>query len=104
MGRRPRLLMTQDPDELANCDHMLLHLTARTWNSGEASSALATEVHRAMATEVPLLLAHEMMGVDDVAIFQRVICHQVPHTEGCGKGVQRIARQKRRGVGFAARQ
>ena len=67
VGRRPRLLMTQDPDELANCDHFLLHLTARTWNGGEASSALATEVHRAMATEVHLLLAHEMVGVDDVA-------------------------------------
>ena len=49
-------------DELPTCRMMLVYLTARTWTSGEASVALATEVEAAMRDDVQLVLAHEMPG------------------------------------------
>ena len=55
--------VTTESAKLHECDYMLLYLTGKTWTSGEASAALADEVRAAMDAEVPILLAHEMIGV-----------------------------------------
>lgn len=55
--------MTQSLDELAESDHMLVYLTSRTWTSGDASIALAADIHQAMDLGVHLLLVHEMPGL-----------------------------------------
>ena len=50
-------LITQDPDYLERCDHMLLYLTGQTWSRGEAATeALATELLQAMELNVHVLL------------------------------------------------
>ena len=54
-------------DDLQRSDRILVHLTARTWYSDEASEALAEEVRKAMDLEIPILLAHEMVGCDEAA-------------------------------------
>ena len=43
---------------------MLVYLHKDTWTSGEASAAFAKEVTRALCFNVQLLLAHEMLGVE----------------------------------------
>lgn len=48
---------------LQHCECFLVYLTGRTWTRGEGSEAFATEVTRAMADKVKLLLVHEMPGV-----------------------------------------
>ena len=53
------LVWTDKKDAMPNCEHFLLYLNARTWTSGEASAALASEVLSAMTSGVHLLLAHE---------------------------------------------
>ena len=57
------LHVTQDIEKLGECDFMLVYLTAQTWTRADASSMFALEVRRAMDADVPLLLAHEMIGV-----------------------------------------
>lgn len=59
------LYVTTDADKLAECEHMLLYLTALTWTSGEQSTQLAKEVAQAMDLGVHILLAHEMVGSGD---------------------------------------
>jgi hypothetical protein len=44
---------------------VLIYLNQRTWSSGATSDAFADEVRYAMQHKVQLLLAHEMVGVDD---------------------------------------
>ena len=53
------LRATAQLTDLAQCDHMLLYLTAQTWTRGAESDILAEEVMKAMDLHVHLLLAHE---------------------------------------------
>eukprot|EP00966_Prymnesium_polylepis_P129950 3004960-Prymnesium_polylepis.4 len=57
------LHVTQDVEQLGECDSMLVYLTAQTWTRAEASSELGVEVGRAIEAGVPPLLVHEMIGV-----------------------------------------
>ena len=57
------LHVTNDIEQLRNCDFMLVYLTAQTWTRPDASSMFGSEVGRAMDAGVKLLLAHEMIGV-----------------------------------------
>jgi hypothetical protein len=57
------LHVTQDVEQLGDCDFMLVYLTAQTWTRAEESRMFGLEVGRAMDAQVPLLLAHEMIGV-----------------------------------------
>jgi len=61
-SKKQVLYATSDTNRLTECDHLLLYLTSQTWTRGEASVALAAEVHRAMDLKVHVLLAHEMPG------------------------------------------
>ena len=54
-----QLHVTDDFENLAACEHMLLYLTSETWTRGAASAALAHEVCEAQRAGVHLLLAHE---------------------------------------------
>ena len=58
-SKKQVLYATSDTNRLTECDHLLLYLTSQTWTRGEASVALAAEVHRAMDLKVHVLLAHE---------------------------------------------
>ena len=58
----PPLLWTEDPDELEQCDHVLVHLNAETWTRGAESDAFARDVCDAMRLGVHRLLAHEVPG------------------------------------------
>jgi len=62
------LHVTQDIEKLGECDFMLVYLTARTWTRADESSMFGVEVGRAMDADVPLLLAHEMIGVGSQAV------------------------------------
>ena len=53
------ILVTQDMEQLSQCEHFLLYLHGRTWTRGEESEALGAEVLRAMDLGVHILLAHE---------------------------------------------
>ena len=53
------VLLTSDPDQMCDCDCMLLHLTSLTWTQGQTSLAFADEIEKAMENELPLLLTHE---------------------------------------------
>mmetsp|Transcript_35777 Transcript_35777/g.93992 ORF Transcript_35777/g.93992 Transcript_35777/m.93992 type:complete len:214 (+) Transcript_35777:439-1080(+) len=58
------LHVTQDFEQLAECDAMLVYLTGQTWTQGKASSMLGSEVGRAMDEQaMALVLVHEMIGV-----------------------------------------
>ena len=48
--------------DLGKCNCFLVYLNRLTWTGGERSKVLANEVLEAMTLEVPLLLAHEMIG------------------------------------------
>ena len=61
---RSPIEVATEPDALTACQSMLVYLDGRTWTSGMASTALAAEVARAMSAGVPLLLAHEMPGIE----------------------------------------
>jgi hypothetical protein len=61
--RRLVLATTSDPAQLRHCAAFLLHLTRKTWTSGESSAALAHQVLEAMDAGVELLLTHEMPGL-----------------------------------------
>ena len=63
----PSLVCTDDPDNLAKCEHMLVHLDSQTWVAGEDSDAFAGEVCDAMRLGVHRLVAHEVSGarIDD---------------------------------------
>ena len=56
---KPLLKTTTSLDELDQCEHMLIYLTAKTWCNGEDSIAYAREVAIAQRKGVHLLLAHE---------------------------------------------
>ena len=57
------LEITFDRKLICECAQMLLYLTAQTWQVGARRKALAAHVSNAMDNEVPLLLVHEMPGV-----------------------------------------
>ena len=57
------LHVTQDIEQLGECDFMLVYLTSQTWTRADESSMLGVEVGGAMDAGVSLLLAHEMIGV-----------------------------------------
>jgi len=57
------LYTTTEVSNLAECDHMLLYLTSRTWTQGETSAALSEELQKALDLGVHILLVHEMPGV-----------------------------------------
>jgi hypothetical protein len=55
--------VTQDLDQLDQCEGMLCYLNANTWTSSNASAKLASEIAHAMSRGVQVVLAHEMPGV-----------------------------------------
>lgn len=57
-----KVSVTENIDDLALCSHMLVYLTALTWTQGDSSAVFATDVRRAMDSNLHLLLAHEMTG------------------------------------------
>ena len=59
-----RLAVRGEVGDLARCDCCIVYLHARTWDAA-TRDALAAEVSQAIATGTPLLLAHEMPGLDD---------------------------------------
>ena len=61
------LFVTENIQQLVECDHMLLYLTRETWTRGGATDALAAHVRHAMDLGVHILLAHEMPGVGQEA-------------------------------------
>jgi len=61
-ARKLSIMLTQELEQIEQCECMLLYLTAQTWTSGSASEQLAEEVRVAMDEGVPVLLAHEMVG------------------------------------------
>ena len=58
----PELQWTDDPEQLEECEHMLVHLDGETWSRGPESNALAHEVCKAMRAGVHRLLVHEVPG------------------------------------------
>ena len=63
------LKWTSKLEELSQCEHFLLYLTARTWTGGKASRAFAREVTMAQCEGVHLLLVHEQpSAIDDDAV------------------------------------
>ena len=58
----PNVLWTSAIDELAQCDHMLLHLDELTWISGAKTAALVDEIHQAMRLGVHIICVHEFPG------------------------------------------
>ena len=58
-----RIAISEQIDELSSCECMLVYLTALTWAGSEENEAFTEEVSRAIAQDVPLLLAHEVPGL-----------------------------------------
>jgi len=58
------VMVTQNAEDLTSCERMLIYLTDQTWTRGATSDAFAVEVELAMKRGTPLLLCHEMPGVD----------------------------------------
>ena len=61
------LRVSQELADLQDCERMLVYLHKGTWRIGEASEIFAREVATALCSGVQLLLAHEMLGVDQEA-------------------------------------
>ena len=57
------VLATDRFSQLDQCDQMLVYLNGLTWTRGDASAQLAGEIQHAMQSDLPLLLAHEMVGI-----------------------------------------
>ena len=57
------LTYTTDMSNLAECDHMLVLLDARTWTSGETTAKLVEHIHQAMRTGVHICCVHEFPSV-----------------------------------------
>lgn len=57
------LYMSDDIDDLAKCDKMLVYLNGLTWLEDGSSRSLAAEVSQALRDNIPLLLCHEMPGI-----------------------------------------
>ena len=70
------LKVCRNPDDLAQCDQMLVYLRADTW-SAPTAEGFAEEVLRAMRLRKAILLTYEDMGVDKDerkgAIIERLI-------------------------------
>ena len=60
---RTPLLITTDVADLPRCEHALVYLTEKTWQSGDTSTSFASHVAAAMDEGTSLLLVHEMPGV-----------------------------------------
>jgi hypothetical protein len=59
-----KLYVSSEIAALHKCDNMLVYLDDQTWTRGESGSdQFVADVHQAMDAGVPLLLAHEMVGV-----------------------------------------
>jgi hypothetical protein len=58
----PQLKWTAEPEQLPQCEHMLIVLTAETWSLGNKSNQFAHEVCTAMRCGVHRLLVHEVPG------------------------------------------
>lgn len=61
----PLLKTTTSLDDLDQCEHMLLYLTAKTWTNGEHSKEFAREIAKSARKGVHLLLVHEFPSVVD---------------------------------------
>jgi len=59
----PALRWTDAAHELEACEHIVIHLTERTWTCGAESAAFAREVCEAMRMGVHRWLWHEVPGV-----------------------------------------
>jgi len=59
----PTLYVSASMSSLPQCEHFLVYLNSRTWTSGNKSASFAQEVERAKASNVHLLLVHEMPGI-----------------------------------------
>jgi hypothetical protein len=82
----PTLLWTDDPAQLAECEHMVIMLTDETWTHGHESDLLAHEVCEAMRLGVHRLLVHEVPGArhgDNEArhatTFEKIIARTPKH-------------------------
>ena len=58
----PTLTWTAERSQLAQCEHMLVLLTAETWTRADESDAFAEDVCEAMRKGVHRLLVHEVVG------------------------------------------
>ena len=67
--------VTEDPDELSFCAHMLLCLNGLTWTRGEESAALAQELKEAMEADINLVLVHEMLSYSDPVQAELQLTH-----------------------------
>lgn len=59
------LRTTSDATSMAQCTHILVYLTSRTWKSSDAAAKFAMEVEKAIDVGCHLLLAHETPGSDN---------------------------------------
>ena len=57
------LLVSDQADELEDCEHFLLYLTSATWTSGETSERFADEIRRALHRGVHLVPVHEFQSM-----------------------------------------
>lgn len=76
---------TSDKSQLGQCDRMLVHLHAKTWNSGEAGDTFACEVATAMRLGVQMLLLHEVLSGRDDDNAKRHACTFMSLIEGTPK-------------------
>ena len=58
------LRVSQELDDMRDCERMLVYLHKGTWRTGPAREAFTQEVVTALHCGVQLLLAHEMLGAD----------------------------------------
>ena len=58
------IVWTTNDEDIGTTSMMLLYLNGRTWTSGASSDALADDVRQAMRAGKHLVLAHEMIGLD----------------------------------------
>jgi len=57
------LTFTDKPDEMDQCDHMLVLLDDRTWKSGETTDRFVADMERAMRLGVHMQCTHEFPSV-----------------------------------------
>ena len=60
--REGGVYVTENSEEMEQCESMLCYLNGLTWTRGAGSFAFAKEVVAAFAKGVPVLLVHEMPG------------------------------------------
>jgi len=62
-GASAALTVTTDITKLADCDHVLVLLDARTWTSGADTAKFVEHIHKAMRIGVHICCVHELPAV-----------------------------------------